>query len=168
MIADVLYDMNLFVDGRGYAGRVKEFKPPVIKPKLLEYRAGGMAAPVDVPMGSFEKLETEATLYSFDQDVMNTMRILPGEQFAFVGRAAMVSDDGTKKPVVVTMRGLLTSVDPGAWKPGDEMPLAIKMSLRYYKLEINGALVYEIDPVNYVAVINGADQLAVTRQQLAI
>ena len=168
MIADILYDMNLFVDGRGYAGRVKEFKPPVIKPKMLEYRAGGMAAAVDVPMGSFEKLECEATLYSFDQDVMNTLRILPGEQFAFVGRAAMVSDDGAKKPVVVAMRGLLTSVDPGTWKPGEEMPLQINMGLRYYKLEINGAVVYEIDPVNYKAVINGTDQLETTRQHLAI
>lgn len=168
MIADILYDMNLFVDGRGYAGRVKEFKPPVIKPKLLEYRAGGMASTIDVPMGSFEKLEAEATLYSFDRDVMNTMRILPGEQFAYTGRAAMVSDDGTKKPVVVTMRGLLTSVDPDTWKPGEEMPLKINMSLRYYKLEIDGAVVYEIDPVNYKAVINGTDQLEVTRQHLAI
>ena len=42
------------------------------------------------------------------------------------------------------------------------------MSLRYYKLEIDGSLIYEIDPVNYVAVINGVDQLAAARQHLAI
>ncbi|MFA5632668.1 MAG: phage major tail tube protein [Porticoccaceae bacterium] len=168
MIADILYDMNLFVDGRGYAGRVKEFTPPVITPVMLEYSAGGMATAVDVPMGRFEKLESEATLYSFDRDIMNTMRILPGEQFAFVGRAAMVSDDGTKKPVVVTMRGILSKVDQGTWKPGEEMPITIGMSLRYYKLEIDGNVVYEIDPVNYVAVINGVDQLETARQHLAI
>lgn len=168
MIADILYDMNLFVDGRGYAGRVKEFTPPPIKPVLMEYAAGGMATPVDVPMGRFEKLESEATLYSFDRDIMNTMRILPGEQFAFVGRAAMVSDDGTKKPVVVTMRGLLNNVDHGTWKPGEEMPITIGMSLRYYKLEIDGNVVYEIDPVNYVAIVNGVDQLETARQHLAI
>ena len=67
-----------------------------------------------------------------------------------------------------TMRGLLTSVDPDTWKPGEEMPLKINMSLRYYKLEIDGAVVYEIDPVNYKAVINGVDQLETTRQHLAI
>ncbi|CAM3792053.1 phage major tail tube protein [Castellaniella denitrificans] len=168
MIADILYDLNLFVDGRGYAGRVKEIKLPVIKPKLMGYQAGGMAAEVDVPMGRFEKLESEATLYAFDKDVLNLMRVLPGEQFAFTARGAMVSDDGTKKPVVVTMRGLLTEVDMDTWKPGDEMPLKLKMSLRYYKLQIDGADVYEIDPVNYKAVVNGVDQLETTRQHLAI
>lgn len=168
MIADILYDLNLFADGRGYAGRVKEMTLPVIKPKLMGYQAGGMAAEIDVPMGRFEKLEADATLAAFDADLLKLMRILPGEQFAFTARGAMASDDGTKKPVVVTMRGLLTEADMGAWKPGEEMPLKLKMSLRYYKLEIDGALIYEIDPVNYVAVVNGKDQLETTRQHLAI
>ena len=35
MIADILYDLNLFVDGRGYAGRVKEIKLPTIKGKQV-------------------------------------------------------------------------------------------------------------------------------------
>lgn len=168
MIADILYDLNLFADGRGYAGRINELTLPVIKPKLMSYQAGGMAAEIDVPSGRFEKLEADATLASFDADVLKLMRILPGEQFAFTARGAMVSDDGTKKPVVVTMRGLLTEVDMGTWKPGEAMPLKLKMSLRYYKLEIDGSLIYEIDPVNYVAVINGVDQLAAARQHLAI
>jgi hypothetical protein len=168
MIADILYDLNLFVDGRGYAGRVKEIKLPTIKPKMMGYQAGGMAAEVDVPMGRFEKLEAEATLYAFDKNVLNLMRVLPGEQFAFTARGSKVSDDGTKKPVVVTMRGLLSEVDMDAWKPGDEMPLKLKMSLRYYKLEDDGTVVYEIDPVNYKAVVNGKDQLETTRQHLAI
>lgn len=168
MIADILYDMNLFVDGRGYAGRIQEIKLPVIKPKMMGYNAGGMAAEVDVPMGRFEKLEAEATLKSFSRDVLNTMRVLPGEQFAWVARGAMVSDDGTKTPVVVTMRGILSEVDMDTWKPGDEMPLKIGMSLRYYKLQIDGNDIYEIDPVNYKAVINGVDQLETTRQHLAI
>ncbi|WP_322999959.1 phage major tail tube protein [Castellaniella sp.] len=168
MIADILYDVNLFVDGRGYAGRIKEFIPPVIEAKTIEYQAGGMAAAVDVPMGRINKLTAEATMYSFDRDVMQTFRILPGEQFAFVGRASMVSDDGTKKPVVVTMRGITPKVDPGTWAPGEEMPLKISMSLRYYKLEIDGAVIYEIDPVNYKFIVNGVDQLEVTRQHLAI
>ena len=168
MIADILYDLNLFVDGRGYAGRIKELKLPTLKPVMQGYKAGGMAAEIDVPMGRFEKLEAEATLLAFDRDVLNTLRILPGEQVAFVARGAKVSDDGAKKGVVVTMRGLLSELDMDTWKPGEEMPLKLKMSLRYYKLEDDGVTVYEIDPINYVAVVNGTDQLAKTREHLAI
>lgn len=168
MIADILYDLNYFVDGRGYAGRAKEIVLPVITVKTMEYSAGGMAADVDVPMGRFEKLTSEATLMCFDESVLKTMRILPGTQFAHTARGSMASDDGTKKPVVVSMRGIMTSADMGTWTPGQEMPVKLAMSLRYYKLQINGAVVYEIDPVNYIAVIDGVDQLETTRQHLAI
>jgi len=168
MIADILYDLNFFVDGIGFAGRIKELKLPAIKPKLMSYQAGGMAAEVDVPMGRFEKLEAEATLTAFDPRVLNLMRVLPGEQFAFTARGAKVSDDGSKKGVIVSMRGFLTNADMDTWKPGEEMPLKLSMSLRYYKLEDDGHVVYEIDPVNYKAIINGKDQLETTRQHLAI
>jgi len=168
MISDILYDLNLYIDGRGQHGRIKELKLPAIKPKLMSYQAGGMAAEVDVPMGRFEKLEAEATLTNFDKEVLKLLRVLPGEQFAFTARGAKVSDDGSKKGVIVTMRGLLTNVDMDTWKPGEEMPLKLAMSLRYYKLEDDGEVVYEIDPVNYKAVINGTDQLETTRQHLAI
>lgn len=168
MIADILYDLNYFVDGRGYAGRIKEVTLPVIKPKVMSYNAGGMAAEIDVPMGRFEKLEAEATLMCFDDSVLKTMRILPGSQFAHTARGAMVSDDGTKKPVIVSMRGILLEADMGTWTPGEEMPVKLKMSLRYYKLQINGNVIYEIDPVNYIAIVDGVDQLETTRQHLAI
>lgn len=168
MISDILYDLNLFIDGRGFAGRIKEFKPPVIKPKMQSYSAGGLAAEIDVPMGRIEKMEAEATLTAFDSDTLKLFGVLPGRQVAMTARGAMVSDDGTKKPVIITMRGLLSNIDKGTWKPGEEMPLKLSLSLRYYKLEIDGAVIYDIDPINYVMIINGEDQLETTRQHLAI
>lgn len=168
MIADILYDINLFIDGRGYAGRIKDLKLPTLKPKLMGYVAGGMAAEVDVAMGRIEKMEAEFTLTSFDKDVLKLFRILPGEQAAFTVRASKVSDDGTKKPVIVSLRGLITAIDKDTWKPGEEMPLKLSLSVRYYKLEDDGEVVYEIDPINYKFIVNGIDQLTETRQHLAI
>ena len=42
----VLKNMNLFVDGRGYAGRVDEIELPKLTLKTEEHRAGGMDVPV--------------------------------------------------------------------------------------------------------------------------
>lgn len=54
----VLKNMNLFVDGRGYAGRVDEIKLPKLTLKTEEHRAGGMDIPVELELG-MDKLEAE-------------------------------------------------------------------------------------------------------------
>ena len=64
MIADVLKNMNLFVDGRGYAGVVDELTPPKLTMKTEEHRAGGMDAPVELDMG-MEKLEASFSLKKY-------------------------------------------------------------------------------------------------------
>ena len=61
----VLKNMNLFVDGRGYAGRVDEIKLPKLTLKTEEHRAGGMDIPVELELG-MDKLEAELTISDFD------------------------------------------------------------------------------------------------------
>ena len=168
MIADILFDLNLYIDGLGYAGKIKDLKLPAIKNKMMGYQAGGMAAEIDVPMGRIEKMEAEATILSFSEDILKLYRILPGQQFSFTARGVKSSDDGTQKPVLVAMQGLLTEIDMDTWKPGEEMPLKIKMTLRYYRLENDGKIIYEIDPINYKFIVMGKDLLETARQHLAI
>ena len=42
------------------------------------------------------------------------------------------------------------------------------VAVSYYKLEVDGREVYEIDPVNGVRAINGVDQLAGMRNDLGL
>ena len=42
------------------------------------------------------------------------------------------------------------------------------MALTYYKLEVGGRLIYEIDMVGMVLVIDGVDQLAEERSALGL
>ena len=70
--------------------------------------------------------------------------------------------------VVATLRGGLREVDPGEWKPGEKAEFKYAVSVTYYKLEIDGRVMFEIDPVNCVRVIDGVDQLAAERAALGI
>ena len=45
MIPQILTNLNLYVDGRGFAGRVTEIQLPKLKRKTEEHRAGGMDGP---------------------------------------------------------------------------------------------------------------------------
>nr|WP_262363471.1 phage major tail tube protein [Xylella fastidiosa] len=52
----LLKHLNLFIDGKGYAGQVEEINLPKLTLKTEEFRGGGMLAPVELTMG-LEKLE---------------------------------------------------------------------------------------------------------------
>lgn len=164
---DVLKNINLFVDGRGYAGQVEEFNPPKLKLKTEDFRAGGMDAPVELTMG-LEKLEADFTLISFDSDVLGHFGVAEGFSVPFTMRGALESLDGTVKAVVITLRGKIKEMDPGTWKSGEKPSLKCSLALNYYKLEHDGATIHEIDVENMVRVINGVDALATTRTALGM
>lgn len=168
MIADIIRNINLFVDGRGYAGKVEEITLPKLTPTLQEYKAGGMSAAVDIPMGGHEKLEADITLKAFDPDVLKLFNVNLGNQAQFTARGALQDDNGTTRAVVVSMKGLIKEYDMGAWKAGEEMQLKLGLSLRYYRLEYDGEVLIEADPVNMKLEVNGNDQLADTRKALGM
>ncbi len=167
MLDDVLKNMSLFVNTRGYAGNVEELTLPKLTLKTEEFRNGGMDAPMDVELG-MEKLECEFTLTRFDREALKLFGVLDGQSLPLTVRGAVVSDDGSTLPVVVNLQGLVREVDFGSWKAGDKANLKFVVSLRYYKLTHGGEVLHEIDIPNMVRVINGIDQLAAQRAALGI
>lgn len=165
--ADVRKNLNLFVDGRGYAGNIEEFNPPKLTAKTEEFRGGGMNAPVKLAMG-MEAMDTDFTLKQYSKDVLALFGLAAGNSVPLVAREALESLDGTVTPVVHTMRGRITEVDQGTVKPGDQAPLKFGMNLTYYKLQHGDTVVQEIDLVNMVHIVNGVDQLAAQRAALGI
>lgn len=164
---DILKNINLFVDGRGYAGQVQDVTPPPLTLKTEEFRAGGMDAPIDITMG-MEKMAGSFNLLAYDSDVLALFGVIEGSTVPFTIRAALESYDGTVTPVVMNMRGKITSIDPGTWTPGQLAPLNVSMMLTYFKQQHGDTVVHEIDVENMVRVINGVDSLEAIRNALAI
>ncbi|BET34742.1 hypothetical protein wCIFem_11920 [Wolbachia pipientis] len=48
MLPKILKNFNVFVDGRGYAGKIDEITLPKLTIKTEEYRAGGMDITVNI------------------------------------------------------------------------------------------------------------------------
>ena len=164
---DVRKNLNLFVDGRGYAGQVEEFNPPKLTLMTEDFRAGGMDAPVELTMG-LEKLEADFSIVSYDKDVLSAFGVSEGSFIPFVLREALESFDGTVTPVVHTMTGKIREIDPGTSKAGEKPSLKVSIALIYYKLEHGGSTVIEIDVENMVRVVNGNDAMASTRAALGM
>ncbi|MBF0304190.1 MAG: phage major tail tube protein [Alphaproteobacteria bacterium] len=166
-IPKVLKNFSMFVDGYGFAGRVDEVGPPKLAIKTEEFRGGGMDAPGEIDMG-MEKLEASFTVSEHDPVIYRQFGLLDGKQVNLTLRGAQQGADGAVVPMVCTLRGMYKELDAGNWKAGDKGSLKASMSCRYYKLEIDGSAVIEIDVDNMTRVINGADQMAAIRAALGM
>lgn len=162
----ILKNFNLFVDGRGYAGRAEEGSPPKLTIKTEELRAGGMDAPAAIDMG-MEKLEAGFSLVEYDTEVLKQFGVVSGNSVAITLRGALVDDTSTT-PMVIGLRGMFTEVDMGKFKAGDKATMQCAVACRYYSLEIGGKKIVEIDVDNMTRVIDGVDKLAEVRAALGI
>ncbi|QOD84190.1 phage major tail tube protein [Chromobacterium haemolyticum] len=167
MVPDTLTNMNLHIAGRSYAGKVSQLQLPKLKRKTDAHRGGGMDAEVDMAVG-LEKLEGGFSLTGFDRESLSYFGLADGGGFNGTFRGAFTDRRGKVVGVEVDFRGLLTEVDMGTWEPGKKNETKYNVSLDFYKLAADGAVVFEIDPLNNVRTIGGKDELAAERAALGI
>lgn len=157
-IPKVLKGFNLFIKDKGFAGRVDEITLPKLSIKSEELKAGGMDIPVSMDMG-MEKLECSMKLLEYTPEVIKLFGINERSPVDVVLKGAL-DDEETRTKVEIELRGSWSEVDMGSWKAGDKQTLSLSMGVRYYKLNIAGEDLVEIDAMNMERVIGGVDQLA--------
>lgn len=162
----ILKNFNLFVDGRGYAGRAEEVSPPKLSIKTEELRAGGMDAPISIDMG-MEKLEASFSLVEYDPEILKQFGVVSSNAVQLTLRGAL-TDDETTSPMIIKLQGMFTEVDMGKFKAGDKATMQCTVACRYYSLEIDGQKVVEIDVDNMTRIIDGTDTLAEIRSALGL
>ncbi len=168
MFPTTLKNMNLYIDGKGYAGVIEEITLPKLAIQSEEFRAGGMDAPIKIDMG-MEHLEASFMLKVFDKATLKHFGLGNGNRVVMTVRGGMYSDeDGAEFPVVVKLQGMITEMDFGTWKAGESGSVKATVSLRYYNLNVDGEEVHEIDINNMVRKIDGVDHLAETRKNIGL
>ncbi|WP_462402184.1 phage major tail tube protein [Pseudomonas sp. Marseille-QA0332] len=167
MIPETLANLNLFVDGVSFQGDVPSLTLPKLTLKMEEHRAGGMDMAVEMDQG-MEKMEAGFVTTGVRKESLKFFGLADSTAFNGTFRGAFKGLKGKINPVIVTLRGSLKEVDMGDWKAGDKAEIKHNVALTYYKLEVGGSTVYEIDPVGMKRVINGVDQLAEQRSALGV
>jgi P2 family phage contractile tail tube protein len=167
MIPEVLKNCAMFVDGVSFAGDVPTLSLPKLTQKTEDYQGGGMSGPIEIAVG-LEKLESAFTTNGVRREALKYFGLADQTACNAVFRGAFAGLKGAVKSVVVTMRGGIKEVDMGDWKPSTVAEIKHAIKLVYYKLEIDGRTVYEIDPINMIQVIDGVDQLAAERTAIGL
>jgi P2 family phage contractile tail tube protein len=162
----VIKNFNLILNGTGFAGKVDEVTLPTLSIKADEHRAGGLDTTVQIDLG-MEKLEIKGKVHEHHPVFFQLFGLQNGNAVGGVFRAAK-SDDTVVEPYIVTFRGAFKELPKEVIKAGEKTPLNFSVHLRYYKLEMNGVTLIEIDVDNCVRIINGVDQLAAIRAAINI
>lgn len=140
----ILRNCMLWADRDSKLGQIGDITPPVPEAKLEEVRNTGMIKPRKVQMG-YEALEFSFKMPGLDPQVMKLFGLEPGEDKPFMITGALVDEDGDEHSAVMTIRGFLYKADHGSWKPGDMAENDLAVSVNYYKLEVDGEELIEMD-----------------------
>ncbi|MQY44511.1 phage major tail tube protein [Rhizobiales bacterium RZME27] len=161
----LMRDCMLWADSVSQLGQIGDITPPVPQIKTEEMRNAGMIKPREVHMG-YEKLEFSFKMPGLDPQVLKLFGLKPGSEYPFMITGALVDEDGTDHSAVMTIRGFLKQADHGSWKTGDQAENDYAVSVNYYKLEIDGEPVYEMD--DFDVLIGGVSQVSGQRNSLLL
>lgn len=160
----IMKDINIFVDGIGHLGTSEEIKLPVIKFKTEGFNRGGFEK--EISLGTFEKLEAEATIAEYDPIVYAA--IAAG---TVTGLGVNITVKGSilqkRKHIsaVATLQGEI-DVEDGSWKANEKIQRKMKMRVNLYAMEIGGTQAILFDTENMIAMIDGVDYLASLRSHI--
>jgi P2 family phage contractile tail tube protein len=159
----ILRNCTIFADRVSKIGQASEITLPVPTEKLEELRNAGMVMPIDVPLG-YEKIEVSFKMTGFDPQVIALFGLAVGQEREYMVTGALAHEDGTVINATAYIRGRLTKTDHGSWKPGDMAENEYSITLRYYKLEVDGRVLVEMTP--FEVVIGGVSQTSAIRAAL--
>ena len=164
----VLENFNVFVDGQNYACVAKSLTLPKISKKTEDYRGAGMLGDVAISVG-LNKLELEVNYGGFDPRLYSQLAKCGTSDLPvrFIG-VYTVPNTCTSMAVEVYMRGEGHEVDPGTAELGKLSEFKMKYGLTYYRMDVDGVTVVELDFVNGIHVVNNINLAAAVLAALGL
>ncbi|NMX27277.1 phage major tail tube protein [Pseudomonas sp. WS 5406] len=165
-----LKNLNLFNDGNSYLGLVKSLTLPSLGRKMEAYRGGGMNGPVKADLGmSDDGIQFEWKTGGLDLISLRQFGAVNASSVALRFSGPYQQDDtGEVSNVEVVVRGRHETIEMGDAQPGEDTEHSMTTTCSYYKLTVDGEEIIEIDLLNFVEKVNGADMLEKHRTAMGI
>lgn len=149
-----LQNLNCFVNGDDYRGRIGEFEQPKLVEGTNDWRGGGMPGAVKIKNG-LQALEATLTFGGHETALV---RLFAQDDTRIRLVCAYQAKTGNAPQTVdIFMRGSFNEIDFGKDKPGDQTEHKYKADLTYYRREVDGQVEIEIDMINGIYIVGGVD-----------
>ena len=163
--AYILRNCMLWADRQSKLGQIGDITPPVPEAVREDVRNAGMIKARKVHLG-YNALEFSFKMPGVDPQILKLHGIKIGEETPFMITGALVDEDGTAHSAVMTIRGRIYKPDAGTWKAGELSENDYGVDVNYYKLEIDGEQIYEMDDFDFK--VGGVSQFGDIRNALLL
>ena len=164
--AYILRNCALWADEDSKVGQVSDISLMLPKEQNESFRNGGMIKARKAALGyELDDMEFKLTT-ALEPATVSLLSGRAGVEHSFMITAALVDEDGTTHSAVYYVRGRVTVLDPGNWKPGEKAELTVTVVQNYAKLDIDNTTIFEIDDFEYT--LNGESQTGDIRAALLI
>jgi P2 family phage contractile tail tube protein len=155
-----LKNINAFVEGKSYIGRIAEFEQPKLAIAMQDWRGGGMPGGVKIDTG-LEQMEAKLKMGGHEVALLRKFGTteVDGVRVRLVG--AYQADNGSSPDAVeIFIGGRFSEIGFGTSKPGDDTEEEYTVPLSYYRRVVNGRSEIEIDMIAGIFRVNGVDRYA--------
>jgi P2 family phage contractile tail tube protein len=131
----------------------------------------GIAGEVETPtIGHFKGMKAKLKFTTTTKDFAHLFE--PKSKLITVYGSLQQYDpaSGTFKsvPLIASLNTLPLSLNPGKLEMNKPQDSEIEFTVTAYKLEVNGKVIYEIDILNHICIVNGKDYSADIRRNLGM
>lgn len=168
MLPRTLKNFNIFTNGLNWAGVAQSIQIPKISRKMEDFRGAGMIGDVALAMG-YEKLEGEITYAGFDSNHYKQMgtNSISGLPVRYVGVYER-QDTGDMQHVEIYLRGRAKELDSGEVKNGEKTEVKMSFAYTYFRIEVEGEVLVELDLVNGTEIFGDSDLAESTKELLGL
>lgn len=158
-----LKNFDTFQNGESFIGQVNSLTLPKLARKMEEIRPGGLDSSIKVDMGG-EALELSFAAAGYLRSALRQFGATSAGAVQLRWAGAYQADDtGIYQAVEIVGRGRYSEIDRGDAKTGESSETKFTMPLVYYKESVDGLVLFEIDVINNIFIVDGVDRLAAQR-----
>ena len=165
-----VYDANVYVNNASKHGQASEITAPTITAIMTDYKAMGMVGSLEFFNG-IDKIEVTIKWTYPDSEAQKACANFLKPVDLMIRSSKAEYDNGgitAEKPIVMYVRGYPKAHPGGSFKAKEDTELENTFTVNYYKLEIDGEEIVEIDVTNNIYKVGGEDLLAERRQNLGL
>lgn len=163
MIPHIVSEYNVYLNGEKMVGVSDDTTLPTVKSKTTDVEGVGILGAINHPaLGEFESMEQEIGFNLIQSHFADMMAVGKHVQLTFRAAQQLLNKSLGIQHIGLRIveEGEVKEFTPGKIKKGEGMDAKAKIEVTYLLIESNGEALIEIDKLNGVYRVKGADQLA--------
>lgn len=158
---------NVYNEGNRLLGMGDEMPLPDFEASAETISGAGILGEIDDPtVGFFGNQEMAISFRIIDGEAVDMLDMTKAVKLEIRGAQQTTNSEGDIefRPMRVVVRGRASKFSPGKLKAGNQMDTSVTLTVLYILIELDGKPVLELDKLNAVYKINGADVLAAIKE----